>query len=181
LYRPDLSDAAPFKIEGVYCRLIPLGHNLYAIVDAADYDWLSQRRWCALHKGRKGKTFYPVHTESGGKVVYMHSLINCPPPGFKTDHASGIGLDNRRKNLRTASHSENTWNSQKQSGNKSGYRGVCWNALHDRFLAQISSHGKHRYIGEFTSAEDAARAYDKVAKEVHGVFAKLNFPEKVGT
>lgn len=27
----------------------------------------------------------------------------------------------------------------------------------------------------------AARAYDKVAKEVHGVFAKLNFPEKVGT
>ena len=29
--------------------------------------------------------------------------------------------------------------------------------------------------------DPAARAYDKVAKEVHGVFAKLNFPEKVGT
>src|SRR6202045_4918615 len=29
--RPTLEDAKPFRLDGVYCRLIPLGRGLYAI------------------------------------------------------------------------------------------------------------------------------------------------------
>jgi hypothetical protein len=48
-------DAVPFKIDGVYCRLIPLSKGLHAIVDASDYAWLMQHRWNAT---RKANSFY---------------------------------------------------------------------------------------------------------------------------
>lgn len=46
-----------------------------------------------------------------------------------------------------------------------------------KYLAQITNGNKGaRYIGTFRTEEDAAKAYDKVAKEIHGEFARLNFP-----
>lgn len=45
--RPDLSHVKPFKIDGVYCMLIPLSGGQFSIVDATDYQWLSQWRWTA--------------------------------------------------------------------------------------------------------------------------------------
>ena len=44
---PIIEEAVPFKIDGVYCRLIPLDKGLYTIVWESDYLWLMQWPWYA--------------------------------------------------------------------------------------------------------------------------------------
>jgi hypothetical protein len=36
---------------------------------------------------------------------------------------------------------------------------------------------KRKYLGYFSTAEEAARAYDKAAKEIYGEFAYQNLPD----
>jgi len=95
------------------------------------------------------------------------------------DHKNGNGLDNRKENLRLCNKSQNHMNSGKQTNNKSGYKGVSQHKNSDKWQAQISVDRRVISIGYFNTPEEAARAYDKAAKEKHGHFAVFNFPEEV--
>ena len=57
----------------------------------------------------------------------------------------------------------------------SGYRGVARNGK--GFKAQIRWHSTLHYLGTFSTAIDAARAYDAKARELHGDLAILNFSD----
>lgn len=48
---------------------------------------------------------------------------------------------------------------------------------YDRWRTRISLNGKRICIGDYGTAEEAARAYDRAARELHGEFARLNFPD----
>ncbi len=64
----------------------------YVIVDAADYEWLSQYNlW--LQSG------YAIRNESG-KKLYMPREIMQTGKGMLVDHANGRKRENRRSNLR---------------------------------------------------------------------------------
>jgi hypothetical protein len=104
----------------------------------------------------------------------MHTLIT----GYaETDHKSSDGLDNRRCSLREATHQQNSANSKHRLG-ASGYRGVSWHRLTNKWQAQISNSLGKKYLGTFLDKEEAARAYDTAAKERYGEFARLNFPKE---
>jgi HNH endonuclease len=100
------------------------------------------------------------------------------PSGEEIDHANGDGLDNRRANLRPATHGQNQQNSRKARTYgglppTSRYKGVS--RFSARWKAEIRSPLGYFYLGLFDKEEDAARAYDAKAEQIYGAFARLNF------
>lgn len=161
-------------------KKIPLSQGLYATVDDEDYEWLmAMGKW---HTVQRENTFYAATNRSWPrrKKIYMHRLVlehHTGQTGVHTDHMDRDGLNNQSPNLRWASNSQNNMNKGPQANNASGFKGVS--SHQGRWMAQIKIDGKKKHIGMFGTPEDAARAYDKTAVELHGEFACLNFPEEV--
>jgi hypothetical protein len=113
-----------------------------------------------------------------GKRYRVHRMIwilhyGSIPKDYIIDHINQIKIDNRIENLRLVTNSENQMNRSKQKNNKSGYKGVYLDR--GRYRSLIQYHGNRIHIGYYDNKEDAARAYDNKAKELHGEFASLNF------
>jgi HNH endonuclease len=135
------------------------------VVDDGDYEWLSRYKWRLVNNSQ-------VMASNNRPIGRM---IMNPEPDQDVDHINHDHLDNRRSNLRVCSHQENTFNHRHKSG-PSGYIGVTFHKATGKWRADISIDYKTRYIGLFSSPEEAAQARDQVAKELHGEFAKLNLP-----
>ena len=150
-------------------RLIPLTRNQNAIVDVEDFEWLNQWNWHATWCSDT-KSFY-AHSEVEENMLAMHRVILGCGPREQGDHKNRNTLDNRRSNLRKCTHQQNHFNARRF--NKTGYKGVV--KLHGKWRARITIDGRRRHLGYYNSAEEAARAYDRAAIELHGEFANLNF------
>jgi len=153
-------------------RFIPLTKGRFAIVDAADYDWLNQYKWCA--SASRNRFF--ARSAVKGKGIWMHRLIMNPPAGMVVDHIDGNSLNNKRENLRICTARQNSYN-RKGYGTASKYKGVHWNKSTKRWVAVIKHYGVSIFLGSFNSEINAAKAYDKKAKELFGEFSYLNFPD----
>jgi hypothetical protein len=92
------------------------------------------------------------------------------------DHINRNKLDNRKGNLRLATKSQNAMNSKVRVDNATGFRGVSFRNDTGKWVYQIGSRAKARWRGECSTAEEAALAYDAIAREIWGEFAQLNFP-----
>lgn len=152
---------------------IPLTKGLFAVVDAADFERLSQHRWQAM---KSKNTFYAARSvivAGRKKTIRMHREILKVPAGVLVDHRDRNGLNNRRQNLRAATHTQNQANAVKRATGTQ-YRGV--HAKRGRFAAKIRCDRVQHWLGAHTDPADAARAYDRKARELFGEFASLNFP-----
>lgn len=159
-------------------KQIPLNQNKVALVDDEDYERISKYNW---HAFSNKYTFYVSrHTWIGGKrtTVKLHrEVLRLSDKSVQVDHINRDGLDNRKENLRICTTGQNRANSRMQKNNKSGYRGVYKKG--NRWAAYVSNKPKRYHVGTFGTPEQAARAYDKVAKKHYGEFAQLNFPEEL--
>jgi formate-dependent nitrite reductase cytochrome c552 subunit len=105
----------------------------------------------------------------------MHRLIiNNNDSKMHTDHKNNNPLDNRRENLRICTNSQNQMNTKVQINNTSGFKGVVWNKIAKKWVAQIKLNNKLKNLGYYINIKDAARAYNAAAIKLHGEFAKLN-------
>ena len=180
---PEIEDAAPFKIDGVYCRLIPLSQGLYAIVWESDYEWLMQWKWCAAWMPST-EMFYAVRSTSRAKgkhrqTIFMHRLIlglgQSEEDSKQGDHVRSTDtLDNRRSNLRIATHAQQQQNKGLTIRNKTGYKGVRFHKGRGMYRADIWANGKQKTLGYRETAEAAWRElYVPAALKYHGEFACL--------
>ena len=101
-------------------RRIPLGGGLYAYVDAADYEWLSQYRWCMISGG------YAARRDKRRKWIFMHREIMQPPEGMVVDHFDHNKANNCRFNLHVCTPAENQHNHTKRPGTSSRFKGVSY-------------------------------------------------------
>lgn len=176
--RPVIEEAKPFKIDGVYCRLIPLGRGFYAIVDASDYEWLMQWKWFAW-RSKDGPYYARRGDRKLGDIqvqVQMHREVLGLQFGDKRigDHKDCMNtLDNRKSNLRIADYSQSSVNRRTSKKGSSGYRGVHFCKKNKKWLAYISWRNHKTQLGYFRTPELAYEAYCAAAVELHGEFAKF--------
>lgn len=160
-------------VDGNCARIPIMGRGgvvrAWAFIDAADLPLLGTAAWCMTAAG------YPIQRR-GTRIVYLHRVI-MPGDGV-ADHISGDKLDCRRANLRRCSQLDNSRNTRRQVNNTSGFKGVRETAR-GRFNARITVARQNIHIGNYLTAEEAARAYDAAATEHFGEFACLNFPAKI--
>lgn len=164
------------EIEGRVLE-IRLTRGKVTLVDASDYEFLNQFKWCAV-LGPSGiwyaaRTHGPRHNQT---YVKMHRLIMDALPDQLVDHKNGDGLDNKRINLRICTHQENARNQRKTRGT-SQFKGVVWHKQDRKWQAVIVENRKNHYLGQFVDETGAAMVYDEAAKELFGEFACLNFPK----
>ena len=88
---------------------------------------------------------------------------------LEIDHINGNRSDNRIANLREATPSQNMANARFRPMNKNGFRGVR-HRPDGTYQASIRKNGVGLHLGSFKTLEQAAAAYQKAAKLIHGEF-----------
>ena len=139
----------------------------YTFVDDADYDWLSKFRWSS-HKTRGGlwcaeRALWKNHKYVG--MQKMHRLIMKARKGQEVDHINRNGMDNRRKNLRICSRSENLINRGRFKNVKAKSVGVY--NIHRKkntWLAQVSRNNENYTVGVFKTLSEAVSAREEYLK-----------------
>jgi hypothetical protein len=165
---------------GYAYRKIDLGEREWAIVDPQDYYWLSNFKWSVVGYDEHIYAARIIRKTEYGRIktVYLHREIMKAPKGLLVDHRNNDGLDNRRTNLRLATHSQNCCNRPKKANTSSRFTGVFFMKQRNRWRALIKHHRKSIFLGYYKNDIAAAKAYDEAAKKYHGEFARLNFPEE---
>jgi hypothetical protein len=93
-------------------------------------------------------------------------------PDHDIDHKDQDKANNRWKNLRRATDSQNQANRKTPKNNTSGYKGVSWHTHYGKYVASIEVRGKAIWLGSHDSKELAAAAYLVAAKKYFGKFAR---------
>jgi hypothetical protein len=116
-----------------------------------------------------------VYTRKNGNYISLHRHVLNVKTGDIVDHINGNLLDNRKQNLRVCNHGENNRNRKlKGKNNTSGYKGVGFHKVSQKWRARITFNGEGIWLGLFDTKEEAALAYNEAAIKYHKEFARLN-------
>lgn len=163
-------------------KKIKLTRGQFALVDDEDYEKFSRFKWIACWN-KYTRSFYAQRSSEykrGRKrdAVMMHRQIlglqlNDPR---RCDHVNpSRTLDNRKKNLRVCTSSQNAMNRRMRSDNTTGFKGVSRGPKMRKrpgWVSYINAKGKRFHLGIFNSPLAAHRAYKAAAKKYHGEFAR---------
>ena len=152
-------------------RWVPLTKGKFCLVDEEDYAWITETaHWC-FSKLANSEGGYAVATIRQQRV-YLHALL-LDRDGKEVDHRNRDSLDNRRANLRVATHAQNVANKiqpKRGASTQTRFIGVHPTKRPDRFVVLFGG----KYVGTYNSQEAAADAYDVMAAAARGEYAVLN-------
>jgi hypothetical protein len=94
-------------------------------------------------------------------------------PQKQIDHINNNKSDNRIKNLRLATVSQNAMNRSFQKNNISKEKCIHWKREKKKYLVRIGVNRKYLQFGYFKTIEEAIVARDRAIKKLHGEFAKV--------
>jgi len=160
--------------------------DIYAVIDDEDYEKvINAVRNKRSRKEGKWYAHIPAGSKhyamSGGRRKSIHRVVMGNPKGMCIDHINGDTLDNRKQNLRICTKAQNSQNKKLRRDSASGFKGVAKEPS-GRYSAYIgdpnTAYPKKRHIrlGTYSTAEEAARVYDRNALKLHGEYAYTNFP-----
>jgi hypothetical protein len=165
---------------GYTFRRINLGEGQWTILDEEDYNRLKDFKWVVHGSGKSGENLYAVRfklvSPKKTAMISMHREIMNPTDDRFVDHKNCDSLNNRRRNLRLATRSQNIQNRRKKKNTASQFVGLNFYKPSKRWDSRITHEGKRIKLGRFDSEIEAAKAYDEAAKKYYGEFARLNFP-----
>lgn len=160
-------------------KLIPLTKGKFAKVDDADFERVSQYSWSAY---KSGNTYYAQTTiNKENRTIKLHRFIlGLTDASVLIDHKDNDGLNCQRYNMRIANSSQNNANRRPKAGKK--YLGVHhrYNVIKGKkvygnsWIAICKKDGVVHKRTCLKSEKSAAIAYNEMAKNLHGPFARLN-------
>lgn len=161
-------------------REIELTQGKITRVSAHRYDDCSSLNWYAWKNAYSGK-FYAVRsvTVLGVKMtIPLHRYIlglayGDPRTGDHVD--PNQTLDNTDGNLRIAPYmSLQHANKHLQRNSTSGYKGVSYDKVNDKWYAHIKINGVMKNLGRYKTAFEAHLAYCYMASWLFGEFARFS-------
>ena len=161
----------------------------HVVVDSKIYEWLTTDPYLVkigfvnnLRKHSSGcaffqKTWKTKKNHYRTETIYLHKHIAEKfLKGDKTKIKKLVGakngdkLDCRLENIEYRSRA--TASRKRKTSSKTGYTGVYQEGK--KYRAVIAVNGKAKHLGMFETAEEAAKAYNKVSKKEFGDEGKIN-------
>ena len=65
-----------------------------------------------------------------------------------------------------------------RKGGKTRYNGIRWDKNREKWQVRLTINGRRESFGYYADETEAAKAYDRVAREHRGEYACLNFPKE---
>lgn len=146
-----------------------------ALVDDEDFEALNQYEWYAIKTQKNTYAVRCIYNKETGQVRHlrMHRIIMSATERWDLiDHIDHNPLNNQKYNLRRVTQRQNLLNSKRF--NKTGYKGVTYRKDNSKFTATIHAEGRDISLGCYTTAVEAAKAYDRAALNYFKEYACIN-------
>lgn len=165
------------------CMLLPKGNA--TLVDLEIFERYGHLPWQAMgatvyYSERYTVVVNPTARTQNRKhrvryrIRSLHRLVMSVPYDRMVDHMNRDRSDNRRRNLRVATGSQNAMNTTPMRNKSSRYKGVHQLRGQTKWVAKVMFEGNRYHLGTFESEIEAAMAYNAFVKAYCPDFGYLN-------
>jgi hypothetical protein len=153
-------------------KKIPLSQGQFALVDDEDFERVNAFKWYARCDPKDG-LLYATRSVRKPKAttVSMARFIMQTPEGMVCDHVNHNTLDNRKRNLRNCTLSQNRMN-QKHTHSHIGLKNITL-IKNSSYRVRIKVNHKVVFEKQFKALDKAIEARDDALKKYHGEFANM--------
>jgi hypothetical protein len=165
--KPQVKKQNTYDLSGEYgIGYTSKGEEFY--FDLEDYDLIKDYCW---YKDGNG---YIKSRVKNKNISALHRMIMNSPNDKFIDHINHNIVDNRKKNLRIVTSSQNQCNKKIGRNNKSGHKGVNWSKRYNRWIAKIKINNTLIWLGSFSNIEDAIKIREEAEERYHGEYRYKN-------